>query len=173
VPLTGTPLDRFEAAMPRLHAIAHRMLGSADDTVDAVQDTFLRRQAADSDAIEVAEARLTTVLTDLCRTHLSSARVRREASMGRWLPEPLLADDSMLVPAETAERSESPSYGRCVAGKGDRRRCGGTTGGRAAARGGPPPSDGGPSDGRGRRRTGGPADRRTGGGSAHPRRTRG
>ncbi|NJQ07343.1 RNA polymerase sigma-70 factor [Streptomyces lonarensis] len=110
MPLTGTQLDRFEAAMPRLHAIAYRMLGSAGDAEDAVQDTFLRWQAADIDAIEVPEAWLTTVLTNLCRNHLTSARVRREAYVGQWLPEPLLAGDPMLGPAETAEQRESLSY---------------------------------------------------------------
>ncbi|MFJ4971974.1 RNA polymerase sigma-70 factor [Streptomyces sp. NPDC088755] len=107
---TGTHMDRFEASMPRLKAIAYRLLGSASDAEDAVQDTFLRWQAADIDRIEVPEAWLTKVLTNLCLNQLTSARARRESYVGQWLPEPLLAGDPMLGPAETAEQRESVSY---------------------------------------------------------------
>jgi RNA polymerase sigma-70 factor (TIGR02957 family) len=108
--LTASDVDRFEAARPRLEAIAYRLLGSAGEAEDAVQETFLRWQAADTDHIEVLEAWLTKVLTNLCLTQLTSARVRRETYVGRWLPEPLLAGDPMLGPAETAEQRESVSY---------------------------------------------------------------
>ncbi|MEV0122262.1 RNA polymerase sigma factor SigJ [Streptomyces sp. NPDC050703] len=103
-------IDRFEAARPRLQAIAYRLLGSACDAEDAVQDTFLRWQAADVDRIEVPEAWLTKVLTNLCLNQLASARARRETYVGQWLPEPLLAGDPMLGPADTAEQRESVSY---------------------------------------------------------------
>ncbi|PVC91451.1 RNA polymerase subunit sigma-70 [Streptomyces sp. CS090A] len=108
--LTRTHMDRFEASMPRLEAIAYRLLGSASDAEDAVQDTFLRWQAADIDRIEVPEAWLTKVLTNVCLNQLTSARARRESYVGQWLPEPLLAGDPMLGPAETAEQRESVSY---------------------------------------------------------------
>ena len=108
--LTMNDVDRFEAAMPRLEAIAYRLLGSASDAEDAVQDTFLRWQAADVDRIEVPEAWLTKVLTNLCLNQLTSARARRETYVGQWLPEPLLAGDPMLGPADTAEQRESVSY---------------------------------------------------------------
>ncbi|MFI7324581.1 RNA polymerase sigma factor SigJ [Streptomyces rubiginosohelvolus] len=108
--LTGNQMDQFEAAMPRLKAIAYRLLGSASDAEDAVQDTFLRWQAADIDRIEVPEAWLTKVLTNLCLNELTSARARRETYVGQWLPEPLLAGDPMLGPADTAEQRESVSF---------------------------------------------------------------
>ncbi|MFD9500930.1 RNA polymerase sigma-70 factor [Streptomyces sp. NPDC060035] len=108
--LTMNDMDRFEASMPRLEAIAYRLLGSASDAEDAVQDTFLRWQAADIDRIEVPEAWLTKVLTNLCLNQLTSARARRETYVGQWLPEPLLAGDPMLGPADTAEQRESVSY---------------------------------------------------------------
>lgn len=108
--LTVNDMDRFEACMPRLEAIAYRLLGSASDAEDAVQDTFLRWQAADIDRIEVPEAWLTKVLTNLCLNQLTSARTRRETYVGQWLPEPLLAGDPMLGPADTAEQRESVSY---------------------------------------------------------------
>ncbi|MEU5657797.1 RNA polymerase sigma factor SigJ [Streptomyces sp. NPDC047737] len=108
--LTMNDMDRFKAFMPRLEAIAYRLLGSAGDAEDAVQDTFLRWQAADVERIEVPEAWLTKVLTNLCLNQLTSARARRETYVGQWLPEPLLAGDPMLGPAETAEQRESVSY---------------------------------------------------------------
>ncbi|MGW7079060.1 RNA polymerase sigma factor SigJ [Streptomyces sp. NPDC054866] len=108
--LTMNDVDRFETARPRLEAIAYRLLGSASDAEDAVQDTFLRWQAAEVERIEVPEAWLTKVLTNLCLNHLTSARARRETYVGQWLPEPLLAGDPMLGPADTAEQRESVSY---------------------------------------------------------------
>ncbi|MER6561423.1 RNA polymerase sigma factor SigJ [Streptomyces sp. NPDC001027] len=108
--LTMSDVDRFEAARPRLGAIAYRLLGSASEAEDAVQETFLRWQAADVERVEVPEAWLTKVLTNLCLNQLTSARARRETYVGQWLPEPLLAGDPMLGPADTAEQRESVSY---------------------------------------------------------------
>ncbi|MFK0115271.1 RNA polymerase sigma-70 factor [Streptomyces sp. NPDC090994] len=110
MPLTAQDVDRFEAARPRMEAIAYRLLGSASDAEDVVQETFLRWQHADVERIEVPEAWLTKVLTNLCLNQLTSARARRETYVGQWLPEPLLAPDPMLGPADTAERRESVSY---------------------------------------------------------------
>src|SRR3954454_1301427 len=110
MPLTGADVDRFEAARARLAAIAYRLLGSAGEAEDAVQETFLRWQAADVDRVEVADAWLTKVFTNICLNRLTSARARRETYVGRWLPEPLLAGDPLLGPAETAEQRESVSY---------------------------------------------------------------
>ncbi|MEU6717363.1 RNA polymerase sigma-70 factor [Nonomuraea sp. NPDC046802] len=110
MPLTAYDVDRFEASRPRLEAIAYRLLGSAGEAEDAVQETFLRWHAADVDNIEVPEAWLTKVLTNLCLNQLASARARRERYVGQWLPEPLLAGDPMLGPADTAEQRESVSY---------------------------------------------------------------
>ncbi|MFE9448925.1 sigma-70 family RNA polymerase sigma factor [Streptomyces sp. NPDC006739] len=108
--LTMKDVDRFEASRARLEAIAYRLLGSASEAEDAVQETFLRWQAADVDRIEVPEAWLTKALTNLCLNQLTSARARRETYVGQWLPEPLLAGDPMLGPADTAEQRESVSY---------------------------------------------------------------
>ncbi|WP_203859107.1 RNA polymerase sigma factor SigJ [Plantactinospora mayteni] len=107
--LSSREVDLFEGSRGRLEAIAYRLLGSAADAEDAVQDTFLRWQAADREHIETPEAWLTKVLTNLCLNQLTSARSRRETYVGQWLPEPVLAGDRMLGPAETAEQREQVS----------------------------------------------------------------
>ncbi|WP_329280442.1 RNA polymerase sigma-70 factor [Streptomyces sp. NBC_00691] len=101
--------DLFEGFRGRLEAIAYRMLGSAGDAEDVVQETYLRWHAADRERIETPEAWLTKVLTNLCLNQLTSARVRRETYVGQWLPEPVLAGDRMLGPADTAEQRDSVS----------------------------------------------------------------
>ncbi|MGO1259785.1 MAG: RNA polymerase sigma factor SigJ [Brachybacterium sp.] len=102
-------LDQFEAARHHLGAVAYRLLGSAADAEDAVQETYLRWAAADRDAIEVPRAWLTRVLTRYCLDQLTSARARREDYVGQWLPEPLLDGDPLLGPAETVEQRDSVS----------------------------------------------------------------
>ncbi|MEV4069896.1 sigma-70 family RNA polymerase sigma factor [Nonomuraea fuscirosea] len=101
--------DRFEAGRDRLASLAYRLLGSAADAEDVVQDAFLHWQAADRQRIRVPEAWLTKVVTNLCLDLLRSARARRERSAGAWLPEPLLDGDPMLGPADTFEQRESVS----------------------------------------------------------------
>ncbi|MEV4759032.1 RNA polymerase sigma factor SigJ [Micromonospora sp. NPDC049559] len=102
-------VEVFEGARARLEAIAYRLLGSANDAEDAVQDTFLRWQSADRELIETPEAWLTKVLTNVCLNRLTSARARREIYVGQWLPEPVFAGDRMLGPSDTVEQRESVS----------------------------------------------------------------
>lgn len=101
--------DLFENSRGRLEAIAYRLMGSAGDAEDAVQEAYLRWHAADRERIEIPEAWLTKVLTNICLNQLTSARVRRETYVGQWLPEPVLAGDRMLGPADTVEQRESVS----------------------------------------------------------------
>ncbi|WP_163544288.1 RNA polymerase sigma factor SigJ [Occultella kanbiaonis] len=108
-PLRAEDVELFEDFRGRLEAIAYRLLGSASEAEDAVQETFLRWQGADRSGIRVPQAWLTRVLTNLCLTMLTSARARREVYVGEWLPEPVLDGDPMLGPAETAEQRESVS----------------------------------------------------------------
>ena len=96
----------FEGHRQRLFAVAYRLLGSAAEAEDAVQDTYLRWHAADQDEIREPAAWLTKVLTNLCLTRLTSARARRESYIGPWLPEPLL---TAYTPLDTAELRESVS----------------------------------------------------------------
>ncbi|GAA2909575.1 sigma-70 family RNA polymerase sigma factor [Streptomyces erythrogriseus] len=107
--MDSAAVERFEAGRGQLASLAYRLLGSAADAEDVVQDTFLRWQAADRERIEVPEAWLTKVVTHLCLDRLRSAQARHERAAGAWLPEPLLEGDPMLGPADTVEQRESVS----------------------------------------------------------------
>jgi RNA polymerase sigma-70 factor (TIGR02957 family) len=106
--------EGFERERGRLFGVAYRLLGSAAEAEDVVQDAFLRWHNADREAIEVPAAWLTTVVTNLCLTRLTSARVRRERYVGTWLPEPVLTGDGVLGPLETVEQRDSVSLGMLV-----------------------------------------------------------
>ncbi|MET8428247.1 RNA polymerase sigma-70 factor [Nocardia sp. NPDC004860] len=99
-------LAEFERHRPRLFALAYRMLGSAAEAEDAVQETYLRWDGTDRAGIRSAEAWLTTILVNLCRTWLDSARARRETYVGPWLPEPVPTGHGELGPLESAEQRE-------------------------------------------------------------------
>jgi RNA polymerase sigma-70 factor (ECF subfamily) len=75
--------------------VAYRMLGSVSDAEDTVQDAWLRWQAADREAVRVPEAFLRRVVTRLCLDQLKSARARREAYAGPWLPDPVVEADEV------------------------------------------------------------------------------
>jgi RNA polymerase sigma-70 factor (TIGR02957 family) len=92
---------------PLMFSIAYRMTGSVSDAEDIVQEAFLKVTRQPTDA-ESPRAYLATVTTRLAIDHLRSARVRREAYVGTWLPEPLLADAGQ-DPAGLAETSDSLS----------------------------------------------------------------
>jgi len=94
----------FERHRQRLFAVAYRLLGSAAEAEDAVQDTYLRWHAADQAEVHEPAAWLTKVLTNLCLNRLTSARARRESYIGPWLPEPVL---TARTPLDTAELRES------------------------------------------------------------------
>src|SRR5215468_2900166 len=85
----------FEAHRPLLFSIAYRMLGSAAEAEDVLQDAWLRWQATDHDAIESDTAWLSTVVTRLCLDRLKSARAQREVYVGPWLPEPVKTEASV------------------------------------------------------------------------------
>lgn len=90
---SAIPLERFERERPRLFGLAYRMLGSAGEAEDVLQDAFLRAARAPREPIRNAQAYLTTIVTRLCLNRLSAARVERERYLGPWLPEPIPTDD--------------------------------------------------------------------------------
>src|SRR5450830_880950 len=83
----------FTAVRPRLFAIAYRMLGSRADAEDVLQDAWMRWHQTDQTALQSAEAWLVTVVTRLSIDRLRAAKTEREAYVGWWLPEPLVAVD--------------------------------------------------------------------------------
>ncbi len=82
----------FARERPRLVALAYRMLGSAAEAEDVVQDALTRCADLDPESIRSAPALLTTVVTRLSINALQSARNRREHYVGPWMPEPIVTD---------------------------------------------------------------------------------
>jgi RNA polymerase sigma-70 factor (ECF subfamily) len=77
---------------PLLFAIAYRMVGSAMDAEDLVQEAYLRWQEDPDTEVRAPRAYLATIVTRLAINHLRSARVQRESYVGPWLPEPLMTE---------------------------------------------------------------------------------
>ncbi len=104
-------MESFETYRPYLFSIAYRMLGSAMDAEDLVQETYLRYQTTPSEPIRSLKAYLTTIIIRLCMDQLQLARRKRELYMGPWLLEPILTTPTPASedPAERVEREESIS----------------------------------------------------------------
>ncbi|MFJ4674535.1 MULTISPECIES: RNA polymerase sigma-70 factor [unclassified Kitasatospora] len=100
-------VEEFEELRPLLFSIAYRILGSVAEAEDAVQEGWLRYAATPTRPAS-AKAYLSTTVTRIAIDVLRSARVRREAYVGPWLPEPLL-DDPYQDPARAAELADSVS----------------------------------------------------------------
>ena len=97
---------RFEAARPRLRAVAYRMLGSVDDADDAVQDAWLRLSRNDAD-IDNVDAWLTTVVARICLNMLRARRVRREEELVDRLPDPIIDPPGDVDPEHQALLADS------------------------------------------------------------------
>ena len=104
-----TTAQRFARARPRLLRLAYSELGDLGEAEDVVQEAWLRLERTDAESIDDLDAWLTTVVGRLALDTLRSARVRREAYVGPWLPEPVVsaADDD---PADRVTLDESVSY---------------------------------------------------------------
>jgi RNA polymerase sigma-70 factor (ECF subfamily) len=104
-------VESFESYRPYLFSIAYRMLGSAMDGEDMVQETYLRYQGTPPETIRSLKAYLTTILTRLCMDQLQLVRRKRELYVGPWLPEPILTAPTPASedPAERIDREESIS----------------------------------------------------------------
>jgi RNA polymerase sigma-70 factor (ECF subfamily) len=92
----------FAAVRPRLFGIAYRMLGSAVDAEDLLQDVWVRWQTCDRSVVENPAAYLATTTTRLAINATQTAYARRESYVGPWLPEPV---DTSADPALGAERA--------------------------------------------------------------------
>ncbi|WP_203827397.1 RNA polymerase sigma factor SigJ [Actinoplanes palleronii] len=82
------PVTVFDEYRNLLFSVAYRLLGSAADAEDAVQDTWLRWSAADRSQVADPKAYLVRIVSNLAMDRLRSAR--HETYVGPWLPEPVL-----------------------------------------------------------------------------------
>jgi RNA polymerase sigma factor (sigma-70 family) len=99
--------ERFEERRPHLRAVAYRMLGSAHEADDAVQETWLRLSRADAAEIENLGGWLTTVLARLCLDVLRSRKVRSEEPFDVHVPEPLISGPDALDPEQEVLLADS------------------------------------------------------------------
>lgn len=103
----------FEAHRDLMFAVAYRMLGAIADAEDAVQDAWLRWSAAPRPQVADPRAYLARIVVNTALNRLRSARARREAYIGPWLPEPLLTETRPDA-AERTELAESVSVAMLV-----------------------------------------------------------
>jgi RNA polymerase sigma-70 factor (ECF subfamily) len=103
--------EDFELHRQFLIGVAYRMLGSLAEAEDIVQDAYLRWTSSDRADVEHPRAFLARIVSRLCLDRMKSAASRREAYVGTWLPEPMvapptepLADDLSLALLLTLER---------------------------------------------------------------------
>ena len=112
-----TPTDpsaTFEPHRRRLLGLAYRMLGSMAEAEDAVQEAYLRWHDTDRAGVEDVRAFLTNTTTRICLDVLKSARMRREAYVGPWLPDPV-TDTAALAPDAQTELAEDLSVALLLA----------------------------------------------------------
>ena len=83
--------DTFEALRGRLFGLAYRMLGSRAEAEDIVQEGYIRWHQAERGAVENPEAWLVTTTSRLAIDRLRRLKTEREAYVGPWLPEPIVA----------------------------------------------------------------------------------
>ena len=95
--------EAFGGVRRRLFAIAYRVLGSWTEAEDVVQEAWVRWQGTDRSGVANPAAFLATTTTRLALTVAQSARARREAYVGPWLPEPVDTGADPTVRAETEE----------------------------------------------------------------------
>ncbi|MFI6601300.1 RNA polymerase sigma-70 factor [Nonomuraea sp. NPDC050536] len=102
------PTVDFEEYRSMLLGLAYRLLGSMWDAEDVVQEAWLRWESTDQSEVREPRAFLVTIVSRLALDQLRSARVKREAYTGPWLPEPVLT--SQAGPLDTAELRDTVSF---------------------------------------------------------------
>ncbi|GAA3141511.1 RNA polymerase sigma factor SigJ [Streptomyces rameus] len=95
--------ERFEAYRGHLGAVAYRMLGSAAEAEDAVQEAWFRLSRSDTREVENLGGWLTTVVGRVCLDMLRSRRSRGEEPLDSWQPAPSAEPD----PAQSALLADS------------------------------------------------------------------
>jgi RNA polymerase sigma-70 factor (ECF subfamily) len=87
----------FEEWRSLLFGIAYRMLGSAADAEDVVQEAFIRWTGRREELVQSVRSYLVTIVTRLCLDQLDSAHAKRVTYAGPWLPEPVTADETWVT----------------------------------------------------------------------------
>ncbi|MGW3787474.1 RNA polymerase sigma-70 factor [Micromonospora chokoriensis] len=93
----------FHAHRNLLFSVAYRILGTAADAEDAVQDAWIRWSSADRSQVADPKAYLARIVSNLAMQRLRSARHQRETYVGPWLPEPILTDGDAADAVTDAE----------------------------------------------------------------------
>lgn len=99
--------DRFEEHRAHLRGVAYRMLGSLSEADDAVQEAWIRVSRADMADVENIRGWLTTIVARVCLNMLRSRGRRREESLERGLPDPLISSSTELQPEDEALLADS------------------------------------------------------------------
>jgi RNA polymerase sigma-70 factor (ECF subfamily) len=99
----------FDEYRGYLFSLAYRMLSSATDAEDIVQEAFVRWLQTGDEEVQSPKAYLSTIVVRLCINQAESARARREVYIGSWLPEPILTSQHPEM-VETAMLSETLSF---------------------------------------------------------------
>lgn len=92
--MTPDASDIFQAQRSRLLSIGYRMLGSRAEAEDCVQDAWLRFATVEAQSLDSPEAWLTTTMSRLCLDALRARKMRQDAYVGPWLPEPWIEEPS-------------------------------------------------------------------------------
>lgn len=98
---------QFEEQRPHLRRVAYRMLGSLDESEDAIQEAWLRLSRSDETSIDNLGGWLTTVVARVCLDMLRARRARREESADGWLPEPIVSVDDKIDPEQESLLADS------------------------------------------------------------------
>jgi RNA polymerase sigma-70 factor (TIGR02957 family) len=113
-----TDIDRAAAVFGEyrnlLFSVAYRILGSAADAEDAVQDAWLRWSAADRSQVADPKAYLGRIVSNVAMDQLRSVRAQRETYVGPWLPEPILTGSDTQDSGASAEIADSVSMALLV-----------------------------------------------------------
>ena len=100
-------MEDFEQYRRLLFAIAYRMVGTAMEAEDIVQEAYLRYRSALPAQIDNLKGYLTTITTRLCLDFLKAAQTQRQSYFGIWLPEPTAEDEALVADATLRTRVAS------------------------------------------------------------------
>jgi RNA polymerase sigma factor (sigma-70 family) len=98
--------ERFETHRPHLRAVAYRMLGTASEADDAVQEAWLRLSRAETSGVDNLGGWLTTVVGRVCLDMLRARQSRREEPLDAHLPDPDIGPRDGIDPEREALLAE-------------------------------------------------------------------